>query len=443
MANVAQTGELFPPNLLDEIRSRFLYVQSDPFSGYRIFFDSASGSLRLRSVLEAMTIETALPDQLGRATPGSYHAGETMAKGLEDVRLFLGAKSGHIMPAMSSTHAIFRIVSAVMGHISGSNVVTTQLEHPSVYDSTRYFSELTGKEWRVAPLDRETGSVSPEAILEKIDKDTCLLAFIHASNITGAILDAQTIINEARKINPEIYVLIDGVQYAPHGEIDVEALEVDGYVIGLYKVYCVKGMGFAYLSDRLASLPHWKLRGKPATDWFLGSPENQTYAAWSAVVDYLCWLGTHLTDSPDRRQQLLAAMNGMHAHERALMHRALYGADGLDGLVNMEHIKLCGMGGELSRRVCLISFNLDGLSTDQGVVGYRDRCIRVHNRVSDAYSKHALEALGETEVIRLSGCHYNTPEEIDRFLQATTELSAGKPSVTKPTEAKRSEGVGE
>lgn len=47
MANVAKTGELFPPNLLDEIRSHFLYVQSDPFSGYMIFFDSTSGSLRL------------------------------------------------------------------------------------------------------------------------------------------------------------------------------------------------------------------------------------------------------------------------------------------------------------------------------------------------------------------------------------------------------------
>ncbi len=31
-------------------------------------------------------------------------------------------------------------------------------------------------------------------------------------------------------------------------------------------------------------------------------------------------------------------------------------------------------------------------------------------------------------------------EEIDRFLQATAELSAGKPSVTKPAEAIRRRG---
>lgn len=443
MVSTLQKGGLLTPELLDEIRSRFLYVNSDPFSGYRVFLESASGSLRLKSVVEAMMIETALPDQLGRANPGSYHAGAVMEKALEDVRLFVGAKSGHIMPAMSSTHAIFRIVNAVMGHVQGSNVVTTQLEHPSIYDSTRYFAEMTGKEWRVAPLDRETGSVSPEAILEKIDKDTCLLAFIHASNITGAVLDANRIIKEARKIKPDLYVLVDAVQYAPHGAIDVGAMEVDGYVIGLYKIYCVKGMGFAYLSDRLAGLPHWKLHGKPATDWFLGSPEHQTYAAWSAVVDYLCWLGRHFTDSTDRREQVLAAMDRMLAHEHALLHRILYGTEKVEGLLNMKHVKLCGIRKDVSHRLCLVSFNLDGMSTGQGVEAYKKRCIRVHNRVSDAYSKHVLEALGETEVIRLSGCHYNTPEEIDLFLQATVTLRDSKPSLSSKRRTTTAEEIGE
>ena len=219
---------------------------------------------------------------------------------------------------------------------------------------------------------------------------------------------------------------MDGVQYAPHRPIDVEALAVDGYVIGLYKIFCVKGLGLAYLSDRLAALPHFKLAGKPAKNWFLGSPENQTYAAWSTVVDYLCWLGTHFTESADRRSQLLAAMERIQKHELNLLDRILQGTDKHFGLTKHPRIRLCGAGGEPSSRVSLVSFNLDGMTSGQGVAGYRNRFVRVHNRVSDEYSKHTLQALGETEVLRLSACHYNTPQEIDQFLQVTQELLEGR-----------------
>lgn len=33
---------LYPPELMEEIRSRFLYVDSDPYSGKRIYLEAAS-----------------------------------------------------------------------------------------------------------------------------------------------------------------------------------------------------------------------------------------------------------------------------------------------------------------------------------------------------------------------------------------------------------------
>ena len=60
---------LFPPELMEEIRSQFLYVDWDPYSGRRIYFDAASGSLRPKCVVEAMAKETCLPDQQRRANP--------------------------------------------------------------------------------------------------------------------------------------------------------------------------------------------------------------------------------------------------------------------------------------------------------------------------------------------------------------------------------------
>ena len=421
MTAVTDEG-LFSEDLQQEIRSRFLYMESDPFSGERVWLESASGSLRLKSMVAALAEQTAFADQLGRANPGSKRAGEIVAKGIEDVRLFLGADSGVIMPAMSSTHATFRAVNAIMAAAAGTNVVTTDLEHPSVYDSTRQFAEIYGKEWRVASLDPQKGAVSPEAILEKVDSNTCLIAMIHGSNITGTVLDVRTIAEEARKINPDVCVLLDGVQYAPHAPVDVESLGADAYIFGPYKAFCVKGVGFAYLSDRMAPLAHWALRGKTKTDWMLGSPEDPTYAAWSAVVEYLCWLGGHFTDSTDRRTQIVKGLEASEHHLQALLRRALHGTGKAKGLMDLSHVTLHGMTDDVSNRLCLVLFGLAGMDSYQAVELYNRARIRMHNRTRDAYSMHTLDALGISEGVRLSACHYNTPQEIDRFLEVTAEL---------------------
>ena len=364
-----------------------------------------------------------LPDQLGRANPGSRHNAAVLMKGIDDVRLFLGAdKNGVIMPAMSSTHAVFRTVAAVVSTQPGTNVVTTNLEHPSVYDSTRKMAETYGKQWRVADVHPKTGFVPIESILERIDKHTCLVSLVHGSNITGVIHDIKTLAAEAKKINPDVFVMTDGVQYAPHAPIDVVDLGVDAYIFGPYKVFCAKGIGFAYLSERLGSLDHWKLKGKAANDWMLGSAEEATYAGWSAVVDYFLWLGTHFTDAHDRRSQLVAGLKACHRHEQALLSRALHGSRKRAGLFDMSQVTTYALTDEPEKRACLILFNIDRLDSYQAVELYNQRGIRVHNRVRDAYSKHTLEVLGIEDAVRLSGCHYNTPEEIDRFLEVTAEL---------------------
>jgi cysteine desulfurase/selenocysteine lyase len=409
-------------SMIEEVRNRFWHVDHCPYTGKRIFLDSASGSLRLRSMVQAMTDETALPDQLGRANPGSKHADQALAKGLEDVKLFMGGRNGFLMPALSSTHAMFSIVNAILSSTPGSNVVTTDLEHPAVFDSTRHFADVYGKEWRVAHLSRETGSVPVGAILDKVDKGTSLVAFIHASNITGAILDVGSIVREVRKVNPNIFVVVDGVQYAPHAPIDVERADVDGYVFGPYKVYCAKGIGFAYLNDRLARLPHWKLQGKPETDWTLGSIEHATFAAWSAVVDYICWLGRHFTDSHSRREQIVAGMKFCFMRVGSLLDRVLNGTENIPGLRSMEHVEVVGMEEKPAERVCLVAFNIRGIDARDAVLRYLDKGVAVHERTRDAYSAHVLSALGVPELVRLSACHYNTFDEIDTFLEVTESM---------------------
>ncbi len=420
---------LFPPDLMQEIRDRFWYIDEDPVTGPRVWLESASGSLRLKAVVETLAETTRFPDQLGRANASSRRAGELVARGVEDVRLFLGARRGVIAPAMSSTHAVFRVVNAVLGATRApGNVVTTDLEHPCMYDSTNRFAAVYGHQWRVAHVDAKSGFVPLDSVLEKIDQDTVLVGLIHGSNITGAVLDVGRVVSEARKVNPDVFVLVDGVQYAPHAPVDVEELDVDGYVFGPYKAFGVKGIGFAYLSERGARLEHWRLAGNPISSWSLGSAEDPSYAAWSSVVDYLDWLGGHFTASPDRRTRIVAAMQASDAHLRALLRRLWEGNDRVPGLLRMEHVQVHAAGsGDTRNRLCLALMNIAGISSNQAVAYYDRHRIRVHNRTADAYSKHCLDALGVQEGVRPSACHYNSPEDIDRFLEVTADAAQLSP----------------
>ncbi|MFC2170145.1 aminotransferase class V-fold PLP-dependent enzyme [Acidobacteriota bacterium] len=423
MMDQEQKKGLYSCKLMEEIRSRFLYVDWDPYTGKRIYFEAASGSLRPKSVVEAMAKETCLPDQQGRANPGSDHSVEVTAKGIEDLMTFFGAKSGQTIPGWSSSHVIYRITNAVLSAIPGTNVVTSGLDHASVRSAITQFAEKYGKKERIAEPNRDTGSVSKDTILGKIDKDTCFLAIIHTSNVTGEIFDVKTIVQEARKIKPDLYIMVDGVQYSPSDLIDVEDIGADAYVFAPYKNYGVKGCGYAHVSDRLAKLPHWKYIFKPETSWDIGGVEHQSYAAWSAVVDYLCWLGSHFTDSADRRELVVAAMQSIKAHSTGLLSTLIYGTDNIDGFKDMNHVAVYGMGEDMSRHACLVGFNLEGIESAKGCELYKHKQLRLHAPGQDPFFAAMLKQLGIQSFIRLSACHYNTLEEIELFLEATASFA--------------------
>jgi len=420
---------IFSSTLMEDVRNQFAYVDWDPYSGQRIFFDAASGSCRPYRVIDAVARETCLPDQQGRANPGSRHAVEVTAKGIDDLMLFFGAKSGHIIPGWSSSHVIYRITDAVLSSVPGTNVVTTGLDHASVRSALAQFAATYGKTERIAAPNRETASVELDRILDLIDRDTCFLAVTHTSNVTGEVYDVQTIVREARKIKPDLFVMIDGVQYSPSGLIDVEAFGADAYVIAPYKNYGIKGCGYAHATDRLARLPHWKYLFKPDTNWDLGGVEHQSYAAWSAVVDYLCWLGRHFTDATDRRALVVAAMTHVKLHLEGLLALMLTGTGNVPGLRDMKHVTAYGIGNDLSRQSLLVGFNIDGISSSELCDRYRGEQLRLHATGHDPFFGLMLKQLGISSFIRLSGSHYNSPAEIERFLEATATFAPARTEV--------------
>ena len=64
-----------------------------------------------------------------------------------------------------------------------------------------------------------------------------------ASNISGAIFDMKEIVRRCREVKPDLYIICDAVQHAPHGVINAQRVPVDGINIAPYKFFGNRGSG--------------------------------------------------------------------------------------------------------------------------------------------------------------------------------------------------------
>ena len=88
------------------------------------------------------------------------------------------------------------------------------------------------REWR---FDPETARCSSRTSSRCSRERTRLVAFTHCSNVVGTIHDAAAIV--APRARRRGLVCVDGVAFAPHRRVDVQALGADFYLVSLYKVY--------------------------------------------------------------------------------------------------------------------------------------------------------------------------------------------------------------
>jgi selenocysteine lyase/cysteine desulfurase len=417
-------GVLFPDEIQEQIKNKFCYVDEDPDIGKRLFFDNAGGALRLKSVVEKYAEIDAIPDCPERMHKMAFRLQKIQKDGTNDARIILNAYDGSIITSLTASQAMYEIVAAVAENIRGTNMVTTVLEHPSAFDCMQYYADKTDRELRVAQSNRETGGVSVDSIVKLIDKDTVLLSCMFASNITGAIFDMEEIVRRCREIKPDLYIICDAVQHAPHGVIDVRKMPVDGITFAPYKFFGNRGSGIGYVSPRLAKLPHHKLTAKPADEWELGSPAPTQFAAITEIVNYVTWIGCLYIQSNDRRTLFVEGMNRIKLHERALMFGMLNGVNGKAGLRTMKNVKVFLDYKDLTKRDLIMGIGFDNIGYTQAVREYEKRNVIVYDRlVTSLYSRRMLESFGMDGAIRVSPLHCNNYSDMEMFLDVTKELA--------------------
>lgn len=375
-----------------------------------IYFDNAATTLRKPDcVVEAVTAALCTMGNPGRSIhDGAIDASRTVF----DARLALAQLFGAETPdriafTANSTESLNIAIKGILR--PGDHVITTALEHNSVLRPL-YEMEDLGVELTVVPAD-SLGRLCYEQIEASLRENTRAIVCTHGSNLTGNLVDIQSVGEIARRHG--ILLVVDASQTAGVFDIDVQKMHIDILCFTGHKsLLGPQGTGGIYVREGVTVRP--LLSGGSGVQTYLRNHPPQMPTALEAGT-----LNAHGIAG------LLAAVNhiretGMETirmAEQRLM-QAFY-----EQVVSIPGITVYGDFASWDR--CPI-VTLNVRDYDSGLVSdvlAREYGIATRPGAHCAPLMH--QALGTVEqgAVRFSFSHYNTIEEINIAVSALRELA--------------------
>jgi cysteine desulfurase / selenocysteine lyase len=324
----------------------------------------------------------------------------------EATRAFLNAADANEIVFVRNTTEAINLVAQSWGPAfvkSGDEIIVSDLEHHSNFVPWQMLCERMGARLIVAPTDASGGLhlAQFEALLSVRTK---LVAVTHLSNVTGALLPVEHIVELVHRKGAK--VLLDGSQAVPRMPVDVRAIGCDFYAFTGHKAYGPTGIGVLYgRYDLLAAMPPWQTGGgmitqvtllhtefqEPPHRFEAGTPDISGAVGLQLALDFVEGLG---------REAILE-------HEEALTGYAI------DRLSRIPSLNLLDGG---QRRLSVLSFNLGGVHPhDVGTVLDQHG---VAVRVGHHCAQPLMDKLGITGTVRASLGVYNDEADIDRLAEA-------------------------
>src|SRR5258708_6182837 len=252
---------------------------------------------------------------------------------------FLHCDPDEVVFGQNMTTITFALARAIgRGLTAGDEIVVTTLDHDANVAPWRALEEK-GVVIRQVDIRETDCTLDLDDLKRKITAKTKVVAVGYASNAVGTINPVAQITKLAHDAGALMF--IDAVHYAPHGFIDVRALDCDFLACSSYKFFGPH-IGTLYgKRERLLQFQPYKVR--PATDalpdrWETGTQVQELIAGIGAAVNYLAELGhRHDPTATDRRSALLAAYRVTRHHEPSLLARLI------DGLLAIPNLRFFGI----------------------------------------------------------------------------------------------------
>ncbi len=279
----------------------------------------------------------------------------------------------------------------------GKHVVTTAVEHASVAAACDEL-EKQGFEVTRLPVGAD-GVLTAEQIAAACRPDTVFVSVMLVNNETGARFPIDKAVPLIRRRAPHAFIHCDAVQAAGKLPLSAARWQLDGMTVTAHKLHGPKGCGALYLRRGARLLPR-QFGGKQEQGLRPGTEASPLIAAFGAAIGAL--------PAPTEQRVIFESLR------EHLIHR-------LSDLPVVFHLPENGVP-------YIVNLSVPGLKSETMLHFLSERNIYVSS--GSACSKGAkssvLTAMGLPpkeidSALRISFCHHNTIQDIDRFADALTE----------------------
>ncbi len=396
-----------------KLRADFPILDQQVHGQPLIYFDNAATSQKPRVVIDAVrhyyerdnaNVHRGIHELSNRATAAYEAARARTAR-------FINARSPEEIVFTRGTTEGINLVAQSWGPKnlrSGDVILLTEMEHHSNLVPWQLLAQRTGARLAYVPVTGDEGLLDLGTLDSLFTKQVKLFAMVHISNSLGTVNPVADLCARARRLG--VATLVDAAQSAGHLPVDVQAIGCDFLAFSGHKICGPTGIGILYgRQELLDSMPPYQGGGemilhveyqktefKKAPHRFeAGTPDISGPIGLHAAMEYLDAIGR---DNIWKHDQTLAAA-------------------ACDKLARLKNIRLFG---PKTGRAGVVSFLLKDIHAHD-VVTLADQA-GVALRGGHHCTQPLMHRLGVESTARASFYFYNTPAEVDRFIEVVGEI---------------------
>jgi len=405
------------------VRQQFPALQQSVTGQPAVFFDAPGGTQVPQRVIDAIANYLASSNaNTGGAFVTSRSTDQVIADARAAMADFFNCSPEEVVFGANMTTLTFALSRAIGRELkAGDELLVTCLDHDANV-SPWVCLEERGVKVRTADVHPTDCTLDMFDLSAKIRRNTRLVAVGWAANAVGTINDVSEVVRLAHEAGAMAF--IDAVHYAPHGPIDVRALDCDFLVCSSYKFFGPH-LGILYgKREQLQRLRPYKLRAcseQLPDRWETGTQNHEGLAGLIAAIDYIADAGRHHDPSAStRREAIRAAYDVFRQHERELLELLISGLLAIPGLT-FYGIK---DPAKLNERTPTVAIRMANRSPRDLAVYLGEQGIFTWD--GNYYAIDLAERLGVQQsggMLRIGLAHYNTSAEVERLVEELRKLA--------------------